>query len=220
MAQWVPVDIGDQSSSEIIAAQAPELGSSSVSTRCTPNTSNPTPATRPTAKSSSTPATTSTPKPLSGHCSTNSASLQSMSERWATAADSCSSTEAPVGPACAQTTLSRRRSLRSRPHSPPRTPGTTSDQWCTATARTPREVNTMTPGVTYAGNNDDPVGLLEITKIADPPPPAPGQIRIDVRAFPPASQECRIAAGSDRGQDWFPVGVIRLRTRSVDRGLT
>jgi hypothetical protein len=41
----------------------------------------------------------------------------------------------------------------------------------------------MTLAVTYADNNGDPADLLEITEIADPPPPRPGQIQIDVRAF-------------------------------------
>jgi NADPH:quinone reductase-like Zn-dependent oxidoreductase len=42
----------------------------------------------------------------------------------------------------------------------------------------------MTLAITYADNNGDPAALLEVTEIADPPPPGPGQIQIDVRAFP------------------------------------
>ena len=42
----------------------------------------------------------------------------------------------------------------------------------------------MALAVAYADNNGDPADLLEMTEIADPPPPGPGQIQIDVCAFP------------------------------------
>jgi NADPH:quinone reductase-like Zn-dependent oxidoreductase len=42
----------------------------------------------------------------------------------------------------------------------------------------------MTLAISYATHDGDPADLLEITEVADPPPPAPGQIQVDVRAFP------------------------------------
>jgi NADPH:quinone reductase-like Zn-dependent oxidoreductase len=42
----------------------------------------------------------------------------------------------------------------------------------------------MTLAITYPANDGEPADLLEVTEIADPPPPGPGQIQVDVRAFP------------------------------------
>ena len=42
----------------------------------------------------------------------------------------------------------------------------------------------MTLAITYAADDGEPADLLEATEITDPPPPGPGQIQVDVRAFP------------------------------------
>jgi NADPH:quinone reductase-like Zn-dependent oxidoreductase len=41
----------------------------------------------------------------------------------------------------------------------------------------------MTRAITYA-NAGDPADVLEVTEIPDPPTPGPGQIQVEVRAFP------------------------------------
>jgi NADPH:quinone reductase-like Zn-dependent oxidoreductase len=41
----------------------------------------------------------------------------------------------------------------------------------------------MTRAITYAAAGD-PVDLLEVTEIPDPPTPGPGQVQVEVRAFP------------------------------------
>jgi NADPH:quinone reductase-like Zn-dependent oxidoreductase len=62
----------------------------------------------------------------------------------------------------------------------------------------------MTLAITYPTNDGDPADLLEVTEITDPPPPGPGQIQVDVRAFPihpgdlflfPPLPGCRAVAG-------------------------
>jgi NADPH:quinone reductase-like Zn-dependent oxidoreductase len=42
----------------------------------------------------------------------------------------------------------------------------------------------MTLAITYPANDGEPADLLGVTEITDPPSPGPGQIQIDVRAFP------------------------------------
>jgi NADPH:quinone reductase-like Zn-dependent oxidoreductase len=42
----------------------------------------------------------------------------------------------------------------------------------------------MTLAITYPANDAEPADLLEVTEITDPRPPGPGQIQVDVRAFP------------------------------------
>src|SRR6185312_12886579 len=125
------------------------------------NTSQPTPATRQVAKSSSLPVMTLTPKPPSAHSSTNSALSQSISGRCTKAGGSWRST---VGPSPACTYSSRTSQPSVRLHQQERTP--------------------MTLAISYATHDGDPADLLQITEVTDPPPPAPGQIQVDVRAFP------------------------------------
>jgi NADPH:quinone reductase-like Zn-dependent oxidoreductase len=42
----------------------------------------------------------------------------------------------------------------------------------------------MTLAITYPATDGHPADLLEVTEIADPPPPGPGEIQLEVRAFP------------------------------------
>jgi NADPH:quinone reductase-like Zn-dependent oxidoreductase len=42
----------------------------------------------------------------------------------------------------------------------------------------------MTLAITYPANDGEPADLLDVTEITDPPSPGPGQIQIDLRAFP------------------------------------
>lgn len=42
----------------------------------------------------------------------------------------------------------------------------------------------MTLAITYAGGNGEPADCLAVTEVADPPPPGPDQLQVNVRAFP------------------------------------
>lgn len=98
--QYTPLDLGEQTGSEVIAGRRSKqaLRSSGPSTPSTPPTSSPILATTPAARWSSTRVTIPTPRPPFTVSSTSSVSPQSMSATYTVVASSCKSTAAHSQP--------------------------------------------------------------------------------------------------------------------------